>query len=626
MLQGNVALHRELRAALPQVALSGEGLDEVTMRYEAFAQRHAYGLDFINGTWDRPHLAMAHPISSYLFLDYTQPYGYLGLTSPDNGQLYAAWRENYKHWGIIPTLRGSGALPAEPSGFLAQVLTEAAAFTQHHLTPDIEGDWPQDVFFSYRGAEGTTAAYRDTGSGTALVVSEGQAEREISRTVTGVRELVAPGSISGWHCYDAQRLFGLDPERWYAYSPQGRDLSAFHVAALPEGFTASRVTVTETAVTVDLAPADRALAWVSDLLADAASGSIPDDGPALAQTGPLDSSLDGASFVAQGRNLYAHPPWKLRGSGKAYVTVNVDLPVLQGAIWLRSEAAMDKGAIGPEKTDGVLFSVQVVAQGMEPAAAEVLNATAEPQPLNLDLTAFAGRQVSLTLSVDPGPRRDPTFDWARWYGPRIEADHSSVGVVLLANPPAYAVAMTGTGALTGETEGAFTRFTLPLPGSVILLRQEPTAVNLPLNLARQPLALSFLSESGEVLDKPQYAGGAPAECTVGEVTRPSLSLHPPDHGMTVADYALRLPETPARFHCFTGLRDGSKSQGCGFRVTVNGQTVAYRRMLPGQWEELGADLTTWAGQPVLLSLVTDSEGSFGFDWAAWGEPELIARP
>ncbi|MBM3498603.1 MAG: hypothetical protein FJX74_08005, partial [Armatimonadetes bacterium] len=36
MLQGNVALHRELREALPEVALSGEGLDEVTCLHEAF--------------------------------------------------------------------------------------------------------------------------------------------------------------------------------------------------------------------------------------------------------------------------------------------------------------------------------------------------------------------------------------------------------------------------------------------------------------------------------------------------------------------------------------------------------------------------------------------------------------
>ncbi len=627
MLQGNVALHRELRAALPQVALSGEGLDEVTMRYEAFAQRHAWGLDFINGTWDRKTLAMAHPVSSYLFLNFTQPYGYLGMTSPTKDQLYAAWRENYKHWGVIPTLSSYGALPAEPPGFLAQVLDEAAAFTQHRLSPDLEGDWPEDVFFPYRGADGATAAYRDTSAGTVFTVSDGQGEREVSRTVSGVRELSMPGSIPGWRCYDGERIFGLDPERWYAYSPQPRDLSVFHVSGLPEGFTVSRVAVTETAATVEVTRPDDALAWIADLLPEATSGSIPDAGPAFTQTGPLDSSPDGASFTAMGRDIHAHPPWKGQGSGRAYATMEIDVPALQGAVWFRAQVAMDSAAIGPEKTDGVLFRVAAQAEGQDPVAAEVLNATADRQPLDLDLTALAGKRVRLTLSVDPGPRRSPSFDWARWYRPRIEVERSATGVVALAHPPPYRVAVSGAGELlVGEVAGTVTRFTLNLPGAVILLRQEPAAIALPLDLTQQPFALSFVSEAGEQLNSPQYAGGAPAEATVGGVTRRSLGTHPPDHGTTCADYVLRLPELPAQFQCFVGLRNGSKSEGCGFRVTVNGQTVAYRKMLPGQWEAMSADLSAWAGQPILLSLVTDSEGGFDFDWAAWGEPRLVALP
>ena len=59
MLEGNVALHRELRAALPEVALSGEGLNEVTCRYEAFAQRHVWGMDHADGTWDAAWLRCA---------------------------------------------------------------------------------------------------------------------------------------------------------------------------------------------------------------------------------------------------------------------------------------------------------------------------------------------------------------------------------------------------------------------------------------------------------------------------------------------------------------------------------------------------------------------------------------
>lgn len=627
MLQGNVALHRELRAALPHVALSGEGLNEVTMRYEAFAQRHAYGLNFVDGTWDRPRLAMAHPVASYLFLNFTQPYGYLGLTSPHNGQLYAAWRENYKHWGVIPTLRSDGALPAEPSGFLRQVLDEAAAFTQHRLLPEMETDWPEDVCFRYRGADGALAAYRQTDSGTSFVVDAGQGEREVSRIVTGVRELTAPGSIPGWRCYDAERIFGLDPERWYAYSPQPRDLSAFHVSDLPQGFTASTVVVTEQAATVEVTAGNGVVAWMADLLAAATSGSIAADGRTVTQqTGPLDDSPDGAVFAAQGRDLHAHPPWKTPGGGEAYMTVPLDLPADQGRVWFRTRVAMDKGAVGPEKTDGVRFRVVAEAEGREPLAAERLNATADAEPLDVELTALSGTRVRLTLSVDPGPQRRPDFDWARWYGPRVEVDRATTGVVALANPPPYHSAVSSTGEVDAEVAGPVTRFTLSLPGSLILLRQEPAVAALPLDLTQQTPSFIFVSEAGEQLSSPPYAGGAVAESKVGGVARHGLSTHPPDHGLTVAQYVLRLPAAPVQFRSYVGLRDGSESTGCGFRVTVNGQTVAYRKMLPGRWEPLRADLSAWAGQPVLLSLVTDSEGDFGFDWAAWGEPMLLTLP
>jgi hypothetical protein len=55
---------------------------------------------------------------------------------------------------------------------------------------------------------------------------------------------------------------------------------------------------------------------------------------------------------------------------------------------------------------------------------------------------------------------------------------------------------------------------------------------------------------------------------------------------------------------------------------VTGQEVARKLIRPGPWQDLEADLTPWAGKPVVLSLVTDSDQDFNFDWAMWGEPGL----
>ncbi|MHB8903419.1 MAG: DUF6259 domain-containing protein, partial [Thermoguttaceae bacterium] len=157
MLEGNLALHRQLREALPEVALSGEGLNEVTCRYEAFAQRHAYGLNHSEGTWDRDLLAMAHPISSYLLRPYTIINGYLGCASPAQGQLYAAWNDAYEHWGVIPTLKPQGVDLADPQGFARQFFDEVAFWQQQRLDVDLEAAWPATVAFPFRTADGRRA-------------------------------------------------------------------------------------------------------------------------------------------------------------------------------------------------------------------------------------------------------------------------------------------------------------------------------------------------------------------------------------------------------------------------------------------------------------------------------------
>ncbi|MFD1904034.1 DUF6259 domain-containing protein [Paenibacillus rhizoplanae] len=74
MMQGNIALHRELREALPDIALGGESLNEITTRYESFAQRHAYGIFSASGTWDDSKINQVVPASSAIFLPRIRPF------------------------------------------------------------------------------------------------------------------------------------------------------------------------------------------------------------------------------------------------------------------------------------------------------------------------------------------------------------------------------------------------------------------------------------------------------------------------------------------------------------------------------------------------------------------------
>src|ERR1035437_4738430 len=86
-IEGSLALHRELRRALPEVALSGEGLNEITSQYEHFAQRHIWGMDHVHRTWDDRQVAMSHAISSAVLEPYTQIYGSLGMGNPSDTRM-----------------------------------------------------------------------------------------------------------------------------------------------------------------------------------------------------------------------------------------------------------------------------------------------------------------------------------------------------------------------------------------------------------------------------------------------------------------------------------------------------------------------------------------------------------
>ncbi len=627
MLEGSLALHRALREALPQVALSGEGLNEVTCRYEAFAQRHVWGLDHSKGTWDRRWLAAAHPISSYVLRPFTTMYGYLGCAPPDADQLYAAWNEAYRHWGIIPTLKPTLAALAEPAGFARQFFDEAEFWQRQRVGLDLDGPWPADVAMPLRTADGRPAAAM---SDRRLVCGE----RVVSRTITGVRQVEAPGTIPGWPAYDEQRLLGLCPEGWYPHFEEPRDQRLFHVSRLPKRLTLDGVADLGEIAVVRTRDAATLLADLTAGLDRALCGSRPDRGQTVTALGGIEAE-DGAMFTASGEVISAHPPWKIAGSGEVFARFTVPLPG-EGTLQFLSEVALDPGAVGPKKSDGVTFFVRafdntrpvprVAESGSEDDGlrAELHQPTAERHSFTLDLTPLAGQTITLELAVGPGPLGSPSFDWARWYRPRIEQSVRGADVLAVSGGKPWTLALGGAGAAPIRRDGETAEVRVPVPGTVYFLRQSPPAVRLPVDVSRQTFQLLFVKDSGQAVPSAQYAAVSRQPTTVAGVSREGLFAHPPDHGRTVALFPMFLPTEPSRFETWIGIRDGSKSDGVIFAVEINGRELARRKLQPGAWAELTADLATWAGQSVVLSLVTDSDGPFLCDWAAWGEPRITA--
>ena len=250
--------------------------------------------------------------------------------------------------------------------------------------------------------------------------------------------------------------------------------------------------------------------------------------------------------------------------------------------------------------------------------------------MSLPLDKWRGKKVTIAFITTPGPKNDVTFDWACWGEPRIRfAVPPKRGDVSFIGPAAVPFVLSSDPAVRSREEkrpdGLFVYdLNLEIPGRVVFLWDKPQPVNLPLDLAAEPFALSFCVNGAPAKPPLLYAGAVPGSGASGGVKKRGINAHPPEHGRTSMDYFLELPAgKPATLSFAAGLRDGSKSDSVLFIVEANGKEL-YRKQLvtPDGWHPAQMDLSPYAGKPLLLSLVVDSDGPFSFDWTAWAEPVI----
>jgi len=636
-MEGNVALHRELRAALPDVALSGEGLNEITCRHEAFAQRHVWGMNHADGTWNDRLIAMAHPVSSAVLLPRTAIYGYLGMANPRSSpDLFHAWMRAYERFGVLPTLAWPDAAQlASGDAGVEHVLAEARFFQRWKPTPDLGPARAADELFSYTLSDGSRARYRRE-SGTVLErVSPDGATTAVSRRIEGVSSIEVDGSLPGWIAYDDRRIHSLDPRRSYFWSPAPRNLAAPHVTEMPLGYLPASAGLHDRLMRFRFEAGPDALGQEHIALWEPREGAtagvlLAGDTLRTQDDGYLFDEGSAGTVQPEGEGLFMHPPWKGPrstdrpdlGVGVAFVEHRIALPrrrhvVLLASVRLRPEA------VG--KSDGVAFRMTATADG-ETRTARALQASSQPKRLSLDLSDWSGRTAVVRLEMGPGPAGNPSFDWALVERPRIEArddpDRSPLRVRLAAMPKFDQVLVAEGDASVQPLPGGGAEVRLSMPNTLLLVHGEPRTVATPLDLLRAPFDVRSAPSSGLERGQPEYPTTV-ADATCGGVTRRALHQHPPSSGETLVDYWLRLPDSPARLRTAIGLRDGSKSNGAGFGVEVNGKRVYWRELMPGTgWQPVDVDLEPWRGQDVVLTLVTVALADFQFDWCVWAEPRL----
>lgn len=114
----------------------------------------------------------------------------------------------------------------------------------------------------------------------------------------------------------------------------------------------------------------------------------------------------------------------------------------------------------------------------------------------------------------------------------------------------------------------------------------------------------------------------------GGELRPAIWEHPPVAGAAVIEYQFRVPMAVERliFRGSVGVRDGaliSDDNPVAFRLIVDGRKLWSTLKSSCHWDPVETALPSLAGREVTVQLVTDGLGDARWNWAVWGDPQVV---
>lgn len=161
-MQGNVEMQKDLAEALPKVAFSGEGINEMNLRYASLLQMHVYGLNSGDRSWDIARFRQIVPMAALIFGDAMSIYHYPAMPNPATAPDYfAAWHNAGFRMGLIPTImRMRGNQIDLPNAITKQILLEAK-WTQENLPKIYQGSWERGIPLMLELKSGRVCIFRD---------------------------------------------------------------------------------------------------------------------------------------------------------------------------------------------------------------------------------------------------------------------------------------------------------------------------------------------------------------------------------------------------------------------------------------------------------------------------------
>ena len=614
--QGNVLMHTELAESMPGVVFSGEHLHEVTFFRESFAQRWK-----LPPEWDLTPRGTPHPISAFLFSPYTLPYGYLGFPNPDSDpQLYQEYLDAYEKWGILPTLR---IWTVEDLGInrvgTQMLISIARTWQEFGLKPDFEADWETETLFQYMSKNGEIATYQATETGTTFVIPQEDIAHE---RVFGVTLVKTTRNLPHWHAYNETTLLGLNPEKSYFLNDAPRDFSQVHINSLSEGVSVTESRVTENAALFRLERTD--ISHEIDLLSEihlVRTGIVHKDEELRRQRGATFHKTEVSIAGVRKSAIDAHPPYQnikgdsIRGDTSTFGEWTLPLPDISTSLYLDFDIGLREGSEG---SDGVTFIVSI--QGTE-----IFHQHYDEQRwehVRLDLTSYQKQRVTLRFSTTPGSVGNGARDYAVWGEPKIVSEPldtlAKVGVFL---PDVPIKAFPNT--VQDEGNGQYSIETA-LPAQILFLFNSGAAGVVPYNL-RDADFIAGLQFDGIFQHGSVWNSGQRMQLTLDGVSKETIFAHPPRGGQTILQFLLSLSHAREVIFSFSmGLQDGC-SDGVFFKVLVNGETQFEHFADTFRWEDANISLSRYAGDHVLLELITDPGEDISCDWAHWADLLITAK-
>jgi hypothetical protein len=535
--------------------------------------------------------------------------------------------------GAWPTLSLDGPLNPAAAG-TDFVLREAGYFQHNGLLPAPEEVRYPEELFAWRGRDGAISAIFDTPPGRRLA-PRAAPDKPAWALFSKVNTYDGPGWVTEWRAFDGQHLFGLDPKQKYPTSLQAPDPKVLHLVSSSQPIILQEVRDNPKRSLFRLGGQTAVVADLVESAASAATGIL-----VRGQQEPLSSGGDFSATQAScgGEALPAigaHPPYQGNTAGGfSYGEYAITIPakgktLLQFAIGLRdlNDPQLVAADLKKPLSDGVDFMVSV--DGKELFRENWLRGKWAWR--EVDLSAYRGKSVILRLATGPGPRNDVSWDWAVWGQPRVmnlgdlspEPIHLRVFSPYSQGKPCFGDLDQPGRVVASQPAnggGVLMDIDLPRPQPFGLIYSSTPAVA-GADLADLPFITGNVSV-GLLREGSVFGSGSISTADIGGQPRRIIGGHPPDQGRTALDWCLQLPAEPLKLHFYAQVRVGGRP--VAFEVQVNGQPVWDLPMPhPDGWKAGVVDLKPWAGQTVLLSLVTDSMGSNICDWAQWGDIRLI---